>query len=166
MYFRLINNWFKNITTSFVLCSTQSCTYIFATMFLIETFKKSLVCADNRKNITKTHAMTCTHLQTASWKFCDHTCHLWWRSSQLATMYDDVTVTSGVSFIGVCFSPLALTLGFEGQGLGVRWRGRGRGRGKTEKWDSPLMSEEYNTSSKSHKWILSNKTPLINYHST
>ncbi len=32
-----LNNWFKNYD-SFVLCSTQSCTYIFATMFLIETF--------------------------------------------------------------------------------------------------------------------------------
>ncbi len=32
-----LNNWFKNYD-SLVLCSTQSCTYIFATMFLIETF--------------------------------------------------------------------------------------------------------------------------------
>ncbi len=37
-YFRL--NWFKNYEC-LVLCSTQSCTYIFATMFLIETFKKN-----------------------------------------------------------------------------------------------------------------------------
>ncbi len=34
-----LNNLFKNYD-SLVLCSTQSCTYIFATMFLIETFLK------------------------------------------------------------------------------------------------------------------------------
>ncbi len=34
-----LNNLFKN-DDSIVLCSTQSCTYIFATMFLIETFLK------------------------------------------------------------------------------------------------------------------------------
>ncbi len=42
-------------------------------------------------------------------------------------------------FIGVCFHPYCLPLGFEGQGLGVIQRGRGRGRGKTEKWDSPFI---------------------------
>ncbi len=60
-----------------------------------------------------------------------------WCSSQLATMYDDSNQVVS-HFIGVCFHPQLLPLGFEGQGLGVRWRGRGRGRGKTEKCDSPL----------------------------
>ncbi len=43
------------------------------------------------KNITKTHAIDVHTLEDG--KFVINTCRLWWRSSQLATMYDDVTVT-------------------------------------------------------------------------
>ncbi len=67
-----LNNWFKNYD-SLVLCSTQSCTYIFATMFLIERFKKiasllrftSLICTTIAKtSLIKPTQSTYTHLQT------------------------------------------------------------------------------------------------------
>ncbi len=45
----------------------------------------------NRENITKTHAIDKHTLLDG--EFSINTCHLWWRSSQLATMYDDLTVT-------------------------------------------------------------------------
>ncbi len=99
-YFRLTNNWLK-IYDSLVLCSTQSCTYIFATMFLIETHNFSMLTLHcwfaqqyrislTRENITKTHAIDIHTL--ADGKFVIYTCRLWWRNSQLAMMYD-VTVT-------------------------------------------------------------------------
>ncbi len=44
-----------------------------------------------RENITKTHAIDKHTL--ADGKFVINSCRLGWRSSQLATMYDDVTVT-------------------------------------------------------------------------
>ncbi len=62
-----LNNLFKNYD-SFVLCSTQSCTYIFATMFLIETFlKKSLVCCRQ----SQTHAIDIHTLADGILEVCD-----------------------------------------------------------------------------------------------
>ncbi len=43
------------------------------------------------KNTTKTHAIDIHTF--ADGKFVINTCRFWWRSSRLATMYDDVTVT-------------------------------------------------------------------------
>ncbi len=43
-----------------------------------------------RENITKTHAIDIHTLLDG--EFVINICRLWWRSSQLATMYDDVTV--------------------------------------------------------------------------
>ncbi len=78
--------------------------YIFAT--IIETFLKIVIFPRSRyiadlhnsleflwleKNITKTHAIDIHTL--ADGKFVINTCCLWRRNSQLAMMYDDVTVT-------------------------------------------------------------------------
>ncbi len=60
----------------------------------------------NRENITKTHAIVKHTLLDG--EFAINICHLWWRSSQLATMYDDVTVTKWLLISkGYVFTPSA-----------------------------------------------------------
>ncbi len=63
----------------------------------------------NRENITKTHAIDIHSL--ADGEFVINTCRLWWRSSQLVTMYEDVTVTKwSLISQGYVFTPSAYHL--------------------------------------------------------
>ncbi len=98
-----LNNLLKNYKSCFVLY-TVLCIYIcnhvlnwnvfknryFSTLTLHCWFAQQSRISLNRENITKTHAIDKHTL--ANGKFVFNTCRLWWRSSQLATMYD-VTAT-------------------------------------------------------------------------
>ncbi len=102
-----LNNLFKITTVLF--CALHSpVTYIyicnhvlnwnvfeknryFSTLMLHCCFAQQSRISLNRENITKTHAIDKHTL--ADGKFVINSCRLWWRSSQLAMMYDDVTVT-------------------------------------------------------------------------